>query len=154
FAADGQVCRMRFYPKRVHRNTVYANAYLNFQELKWILNRLAPPSARGDKKQGFGFSDLGGGILETEYAYEKVSLNFVSALDIRLTPEDMKKGEFLDFELLDNEPYVPPKPSPPSESDFVENNETQIVSLRWNDRPCAHDNEVVSTDKLAVARIE
>jgi len=47
FAADGQVCRMRFYPKRFYRGTVYLSGYLAFPELKWILNDLVPPTSRG-----------------------------------------------------------------------------------------------------------
>jgi hypothetical protein len=34
FATDGQVCRMRFYPTRFYRGTVYLDGHLIFSELK------------------------------------------------------------------------------------------------------------------------
>lgn len=155
FAADGQLCRMRFHPKRVYRDTIYADAHLNSHELKWILNQVAPPSTRGEKAIGFGMTTLGGGSATTEYEYEKVSFTFGSSVNFVLSADVLKKSDavLLDF-WLDEAPPQPPKPSPPSESDFDTSFDTEIVILRWNDRTCAEDKKDALTDNPAVTLIE
>lgn len=146
FAADGQVCRMRFYPKSFYRNTVYLDHRLRFRELKWILNQIVPPSSRGKRKTSFGLSTLGGGLVSTAYEYEKVTFTFAYTLRFRIDPKALEQGEFV---LLDDFPVTElPPPPPPSESDFDDTIEGEVVSLRWNDRTCA-ENAPPNFEKVA-----
>jgi hypothetical protein len=50
YTADGQVCQMHFYPKRISAKTNYLYKRLPFEELKGVLNELAPLDTRGAKK--------------------------------------------------------------------------------------------------------
>jgi hypothetical protein len=51
YGADGQVCQMRFYPKRIGPNIDFLSTHLRFDQLTAILNRLVPPNIRGIKIQ-------------------------------------------------------------------------------------------------------
>jgi hypothetical protein len=42
YAFDGQVCRMRLYPKRISADTNYLSQKLPFEELREVLNELVP----------------------------------------------------------------------------------------------------------------
>lgn len=149
FAADGQVCRMRFHPKRFDRGGVYLEGQLNLPELKWILNHLVPPSARGNRKTSFGMSTLGGGLVTTDYEYERVTFTFVYSEHLKIDPSALKQSEFVDFAVTD----LPPLP-PPSEYDFDDTPKAEIVMLRWNDRTCAGDYNFTPSDPQKVAEIE
>src|SRR5262245_56552801 len=76
FASDGQVCRMRFYPKRISGNTNYGAHDLPFSELRGVLNKLVPVETRGAKKQLFGATATGGGAAWTTYDYQNVTFDF------------------------------------------------------------------------------
>ena len=43
YSPDGQVCRMRLYPKRLAWETDYLGSQLLFPELKQTLNEIVPP---------------------------------------------------------------------------------------------------------------
>lgn len=152
FATDGQVCRMRFFPKQVERGTVYLNGgYLRFEELKRILNHIVPPSSRGNRKSSFGIGDLGGGIIQTDFEYEKVTFTFVDSLNIKIDADFLKRGDPVLLDFPDDYVVVePPKPPPPAESDFDLNPRTQIVILRWNDRTCAQEDDARPEQGLAM----
>ena len=153
FAADGEVCRMRFYPKRFDRNAVKLGGHLTFSELKWILNQIVPPSLRGNRKTSSGLSTLGGGIVETYYEYEAVTFTFIYSLRIKIDPKSLKESG--DFVVLDAFPLTDlPKPPPPSESDFDNAPKAEIVILRWNDRTCGQFNNGGSPNFQKVAEIE
>lgn len=153
FAADGQVCRMRFYPKRFNRGTVHLGGHLKSQELKWVLNHLVPPSARGNRKTSFGLSTLTGGLVQTNYEYEKVTFTFAYSMRFVIDPEFLKQSG--EFTLLDDFPATDlPELPPPSESDFDGTIKAEIAMLRWNDRECAQDYDAVSPDYRRVAEIE
>jgi len=83
YAADGQFCRMRFYPKRISRNTNYGAHDLPFNELRGVLNELVPLETRGTKKQSFGATATGAGAAWTTYDYENVTFDFVSFFPAR-----------------------------------------------------------------------
>src|SRR5262245_49243427 len=59
YSVDGQVCRMRLYPRRLGPETDYLGSQLLFPELSQVLNELVPPHLRGSKKGGFGQTSLG-----------------------------------------------------------------------------------------------
>ena len=154
FAADGQVCQMRFYPKRVGRDTVYLGGYLNFAELKWILNHIVPPSSRGNAKSDFGIGDFAGGVSQEQFEYEKVSFTFARSYNFRFDPDALEKSEFVDLDLPISDAELPkPTPTPASESDFDQSARPELVILRWNDRTCVEDDEATSNEPR-VAEIE
>ena len=136
YSADGQVCQMRLYPKRIGPETNYLGSQLLFPELRQVLNQIAPPHLRGLKKDGFGLTDLGGGIAWTNYEYDNVSFTFISSY--KLDPDIIEKAE--SYVLRDPDPDVLPLPkkTAPSLDDFSgsQNSPTEIVTVRWNRRPC------------------
>lgn len=139
YSADGQVCRMQFYPRDHERKTHDVNAYLPFPELKQALNEAIPPDLRGFKKDGFGSTSLGGGSAWTTYGYEKVTFTF--SFSYQLNVDNLKRAE--QFVLTtDESPGSPPKksaPSPPSLDDFDGSQHTriEIATISWNHRLCA-----------------
>lgn len=150
FAADGQVCRMRFYPKRVIRGVPSLSGSLRHAELKWILNHIVPPSSRGNKKPGFGGGPVAGRVFQAEYEYEKVTISLPYSIEIKIDLEAIKNSELvdLDFSMTDAPPK--PTPRPATESDFDESGKPEIAILRWNDRTCVEDE----TNELRLAEIE
>lgn len=136
YASDGQVCRMRFYPKRISVNTNYGAHDLPFNELRDVLNALVRVETRGAKKESFGATATGGGAAWTTYDYENVTFTFVSFFPPR-TYEGviLKKGEYV----------FPPRESQPlsvdsnaSNNDFVErfSTQTEIMTVTWKGRKC------------------
>jgi hypothetical protein len=136
YASDGQVCRMRFFPKRISANTNYGAHDLPFIELRDVLDALVRVETRGAKKQSFGATATGGGAAWTTYDYENVTFTFVSFFPPR-TYEGviLKKGEYV----------FPPHVSEPlsvdssdGKNDFVErfSTRTEIVTVTWNGRKC------------------
>jgi len=77
YSADGQVCRMRLYPRRLGQDTDYLGSQLLFPELNDVLIEIVPLHLRGSKKDGFGQTSLGGGTAWTTYEYENVSFTFM-----------------------------------------------------------------------------
>lgn len=149
FSADGQLCRMRFYPKRLDRNVVYLGGHLRFSELKWVLNQIVPPALRGNRKTSFGTSTLTEGTVVTEYDYEKVTFTF--GYSMRFDPKALK--DFGEFVLLDDVPFTDlPKPPPPTKSDFDDSSKAEIAITRWNDRTCGENDQ--APDFTSVAEIE
>ncbi len=153
FAADGQVCRMRFYSKRFDRKAIKLGGHLVFSELKSVLNQIVPPLLRGSRGSSFGIGTFGGGIIETDYEYENVTFTFIDSLRITIDPKSLKKSD--EFVLRDGFPVAAlPKPPPPSESDFDGAPKAQIVILRWSDRTCGQDRDDRPPDFQSVAQIE
>jgi hypothetical protein len=80
FAADGQVCRMRLFPKRADGRANNLSEKLPFEELVDFLNALVPVGQRGNKiPQSFGATATGGPAAWTTYGYEKVTFTFISS---------------------------------------------------------------------------
>ena len=50
YSADGQVCRMRLYPRRLGGKTDYLGSELLFPELVQVLNQMVPPHIRGSRE--------------------------------------------------------------------------------------------------------
>ena len=136
YASDGQVCRIRLYPKRVGENTSYGSHELPFSELRDVLNSLVPVSMRGTKKESFGATATGGGAAWTNYDYENVSLTFVSFFSSRTFDGSvLKKGEYV-FPSQPKDSLR--KNSNPSAEDFIDaaSARTEIVTIRWVGRKC------------------
>ena len=136
YASNGQVCRMRFYPKRIDGNTNYGAHDLPFNELRDVLNALVQVETRGAKKESFGVTATGGGSAWTTYDYENVTFTFVSFFPSRTYDGTiLKKGEYV-FPLPEGEPRS--VDSTASNNDFVESlsPQTEIVTVSWKDRKC------------------
>ena len=136
YAADGQVCRMRLYPKHINSETDYLSPELKFGELTVVLNKLVPLEQRGQKKDSFGLTDMGGGAAWTTYGYEKVT--FVFAFSFRLDPSIKEQPESVSFP-VDEVMARLPKKTPPSLDDFApsESTKIEIATILWNNRKCA-----------------
>lgn len=154
FAADGQVCRMRFHPKRVDSYSSYLDGRLKFDELKWILNLIVPPASRGDRKFAFATGPIGGGVASSDFEYEKVTFRFSSSFRIQIDLKSLR--EIGEPELIDSFEFLGelPKPPPPSEDDFDQTVPSEIVTLSWNDRTCAKNSDDVPVENRKVAEIE
>jgi hypothetical protein len=136
YAADGQVCRMRLYPKHISSETDYLLPQLKFDELTSVLTKLVPLDRRGQKKDSFGLTDMGGGAAWTTYAYEKVT--FVFAFSLRLDPSIKQQPESISFPVDEVLARLPSK-TPPSLDDFTpsESTKIEIATILWNNRKCA-----------------
>ena len=140
YAVDGQVCRMRLYPKRVDGNTDYVGAALQYDELRSLLNSLVPPNQRGMKsKINFGATATGGPASWTTYPYETVTFTFTSSfLSGKFeNSSPLRRGEFT-FPLSKRNPATTEETRTPSNDDFQpsESSMTEIVTIRWNNRKC------------------
>lgn len=138
YTADGQVCQMRLYPKRVGpANHNYLSKRLSFQELNSVLNELVPPNMRGARKEPFGQTITGGGSAWTTYPYEKVTFVFISSFKVDPGTVELKPYVFLD-ETLSNPDRKSSKHLNASADDFLdsEQSKTEIVTIKWNDRKC------------------
>jgi hypothetical protein len=80
FAANGQPCSMRLYPKRISSNMNYLLDTLDYGELRTVLGRLAPPESRGKRSEGFGLTSLVGQSGGTLYPYDNVTFTFLFSL--------------------------------------------------------------------------
>jgi hypothetical protein len=139
YAADGQVCRMSFHPKRVDGNTSYLGATLQFDELRDVLNSLFPPEVRGSKKKlNFGATATGGPAAWTTYPYERVMITFIASVGKSAESSPLRKGEFK-FSVPANLPAEKEESSAPSKDDFsaFQTLNTEIVTVQWSDRVCS-----------------
>ena len=140
YATDGQVCRMRLYPKRVDGNSNYVGAALQYNELRDLLNSLVPPDKRGMKlKLNFGATATGGPATWTTYPYERVTFTFTTSFLPRRFEESppLRKGEYT-FSLPQSEPGQDTQSEKPSTDDFLpsQSSTIEIVTIRWSDRKC------------------
>jgi hypothetical protein len=132
FTDDGQVCRMKLYPKRVSATTNYLYDSLDRWELAKVLDQLAPPETRGKKTEYFGFTVLLGQSASTLYAYENVSISFLSSL------RNMKLLERPD-ELIfkEAEPADTKKPDTRKSNEETMVPRGEIAIITWTGRTCA-----------------
>ena len=136
YTAEGQVCQMRLFPKRVGPDADYLSSRLPFEELTSILNRLVPPASRGIKGESFGVTETGGGMAWTSYPYEKAT--FIFAFRMRLAKGSMKQSEPVSFSADEIRSYRKPANTSPSDEDF-DNSQTEsieIVTIKWTKRKC------------------
>jgi hypothetical protein len=137
YTADGQVCLIRLYPKRISATANYFFKELPFEELKGVLNQLAPLDTRGVKKESFGMSATGGGFVWTTYPYEKVKFIFTSSF--KVDPNAWKESKPYVFTVQDFPSDEKTENSAPSDDDFLSSkaSSAEIVTMIWNDRKCA-----------------
>lgn len=85
FAANGQVCRMRFYPRRVGRDAAYLGGKLDSAELKWILNHIIPPSST---RRSLRFD----GCVESVLAFDKAPVDHIKKRAHHVTNQILEGG--------------------------------------------------------------
>ena len=136
YSAEGQVCRMRLYPRRLGPKMDYLGVQLLFPELNQVLNEIVPPRLRGSKEDGFGQTSLGGGTAWTTYQYKNVTFSFI--FSYKLDPDVLKIAETKVLRGPDPEGLPVRKKIPPSFNDFdaSQNLPTEIVTISWNHRAC------------------
>lgn len=136
FAADGQVCRIQLYPRRIAPNTVFLSGPLIFGELEGVLNQLVPFNSRGLKKESFGLTATGGGAAWTTYPYEKVTFIFTFPLRVNSDPQREIKHDL--FSVGGPLPTVKKINTAPSAGDFSRNQAapTELVTIEWNEKKC------------------
>lgn len=140
YARDGQVCRMRLYPKRVDASINYVGVGLQYDELRELLNSLVPLDKRGMKSNiNFGATATGGPAAWTTYPYERVTFTFTSSFVPAKLDESprLRKGEYT-FTKPETRPGTEQESALPSADDFFpsQSSNTEIVTIRWNDRKC------------------
>jgi hypothetical protein len=136
YGTDGLVCQMKVYPKRIGPDADYLFNQLPFEELKGVLNHLAPVNTRGAKKEPFGLTATGGGSAWTTYPYTKVTFTFVSSFSVLNSPP-LKRGYYV-FPVQRLSSNKKLESSLPSVEDFTlsEESSAEIVTIKWNDRKC------------------
>ena len=138
YATDGQVCRMRLYPKRIAVNINYISPELPFDELRNTLNRLVPVNQRGAKKQSFGVTATGGPSAWTTYAYDSVTFTFVSSFAPAKFADSppLRKGDYV-FPVQGNATKGSASLALSSDDFKISQpSATQIVIVKWNGRKC------------------
>lgn len=139
FAVDGQVCRMRLYPKRISGNTNYVSRELPFDDFRHVVDQMVPLDKRGAKREPFdsGWA-TGGGAMWAIFTYEKVRITY--AAGFKVGPNDWKESKPFVFSeealsLFEKEPESTVKP----EDEFIlyRTSKAEIVTITWLDRKCA-----------------
>ncbi len=120
YGDDGQVCKVRLYPKRIARNTNYLSKQLPFEELREALQSLVPLDKRGWKRQSFGVTATGGPAAWTTYPYERVTFIFVSSFSASTLVDSspLIKGEYV-FPTPELSAGGESESSTPSDNDFL-----------------------------------
>lgn len=135
FTANGQVCTMRLYPKRISSTTNYLSNKLDYWELNEVLNQLAPPETRGKKTPFYGLRNFGGGMIRTLYNYEKVGFIFLESFTLYLDPIDKKKSGKLKTKSAKVKEETPKNIE--SEKEMIVPTEAEIVTIFWKEKTCA-----------------
>jgi len=78
YAADGQICLVRLYPKPPAPGTSNADESLLMDEVLNFIDDLVPKGTRGARKDLFSTSDMGGGVIQTHFYYDRVTFTFES----------------------------------------------------------------------------
>lgn len=138
FAADGQVCRMRLYQKRISGNTNYVGK-LTFADFKDVVDRLVPPEIRGVRGEPFdeNGSTMGGGVIWATFTYEIVRITYSAGF--RISAADFKDSKPFNFEEMFNSlPPEDPKEAakPKSEFETHKSSPVEIVTITWLQRKC------------------
>ena len=138
FAADGQVCQIWVYPRRVSGPKSYLGNKLEYSEVWSFLNSFVPPQHRGLKQEvNFGLTATVGGSAWTTYPYERVSFTFVNAFPPQKHSDAehiLRRGEFAFSIAEPTEPAI--KDRSPSKYDFHRTDDAEIVTVRWPQRTC------------------
>ena len=143
FAADGQICRMRLYPKRVSGNINYLSKELPFDDFRFVVDQIVPISQRGAKKQPFygGAWATGGGAMWTIFTYEKVTIMYSAGFEVTSWENYdslVDSKPFVFSEQVASLPNEKSKGTEKPEDDFegYRTSKAEIVTISWNGRKC------------------
>jgi hypothetical protein len=141
YGVDRQLCRMRVYPKRVSINTNYLDDKLDMDEVLKFIDKLAPVKTRGARKEFFGTSDLGGGVIWTRFNYDHVRFVFISTFRLDKLPERQpdRPDELIDF-LIDEKAAAEfrRKEALQSDDDLIRKytSTPKLLEIYWDNRRC------------------
>lgn len=135
FTDDGQLCLMRLYPKRISATTNYLSNRLDYWELKAVIDQIAPPEMRGKKTVFFGINNIGGGIIQTSYIYEKVGFKFIVSFLPYFDPIEKKKSS---KKTKSKSPQIKKETTKNIEptKEMIIPREVEIVIIFWREKPC------------------
>lgn len=138
YGADGQLCMMRIYPKRVSIDTNYLDDKLDMDEVLKFINKLVPVETRGARKDSFGLSSLGGGIIWTSFEYDHVRFAFISTFRLDKLPE--RPDEAFDFQ-VDKTALAEfhRREALQSDDDLIRKKTStpKVLQIYWENRRCA-----------------
>jgi len=144
YAAGGQVCRMRLYPKRISGDTNYLSKDLPFEKFNKAVEGLVPLNMRGAKAEPFGNGlwMFWGSVRMATFKYERVTITYSAGVGGRadLPKESQKESEPFDLFLLDiSNVGMRTGSFGRSEDDFLpyHNSTAEVVTITWNDRECS-----------------
>ena len=129
FAADGQVCQIWVYPRRVSGSGNYLGNKLEYGEVWSFLNSFVSPQDRGLKQElNFGTTATGGGSASTTYPYENVLFTFMTAFPLQKYSDSEHPLRKEEFRLSLPHPAQPDiKDRLPSKYDFRRTDDAEIV---------------------------
>jgi hypothetical protein len=129
FTDDGQLCRMRLYPKRISSTTSYLYDNLDHWELTKVLEQLAPAEKRGKKTEFWGITLLLGQSSQTTFSYENVSVSFLASLHFRRADTKQTQSPAVEEEQTNDA----------EESDEVMTvpHAAEIAIITWTGKTCA-----------------
>lgn len=103
FDKNGQICQAIFPSKSYSNNVITVGiSRVEGNEIKAILNILAPSEFRGKPNTPWGLSDTGGRMVFTTYTYQNVIVKTSSSIDFPSNPLKGSRGLQGEFVLLDN----------------------------------------------------
>lgn len=131
FAADGQICRLNFFHKRISSKTNYLGTTIRISELLDVFHQLAPQNTRGARKQPFGASQTSGAMAWTDFEYENIRFSFWTTFTFGSLADMEAKGVPLGGRM-------PIQTSQPDD-DFMAANAVPpvMVYVTWLNRKCA-----------------
>jgi hypothetical protein len=138
FAADGQVCQLVLYPRRVAAITSHLGNTLVFDEVASFLNSFVPPEHRGlQQEENFGTTATGGPTAWTTDPYENIYFKFISAfgpVSYSDSQPPLRRGEFIFSIPYSPEPKI--KDRSPSVHDFSRTDDAEFATVRWLQKTC------------------
>ena len=131
FAADGQICRLSFFHKRISAETNYLGNTIRIPELLDVFQQLAPLNTRGARKQPFGVTQTSGAMAWTDFEYENLRFSFWTTFTFGSLANMRAKGVPLGGRM--------PIQTSQSDDDFMAANAVPpvMVYVTWLNRKCA-----------------
>jgi hypothetical protein len=130
YAADGQICSVALYNKRISADTNYLSNDLSISELLLVFDQMAPLNTRGGRREFFGNLQTSASMAWTTFAYEKVTFTLWTAFRFGSLADMKEHG----VRFGGGTPAVTSQ----ADNDFMADNAGKPVMayLRWNDRKC------------------
>jgi hypothetical protein len=150
FSADGQVCRMSLYPRRVAAGSnIYLYKELAYDDFRKAVDLLVPNAKRGAMKEPFERSTYGTGAFWTIFDYENVRIQYSVGVDVDFVPF-MPPPVGRDVRPVVTSPETLSTPSTNKESKETRGAQRmpegfkphrapkyEVVTISWNKKKCA-----------------